>query len=113
MFTFTPISFSSKVKTPWENDLDSKLRLPDSSAKKRYRDRKFVKKPQPQELEVYLGWTTRDVVTEMGDLGYTVSLNIPKSLLSFDLGFGHLDFHFKRDKSIIGAVEFYPEIEIN
>lgn len=120
-----PLPRTSTAKNPWEQDLKRHLRshpLPTSTGytspgtnyysllKKKYRNCTFSSQPQPEELEVYLGWTTSDVISEMRDLGYNVSLNIPQSIMSFDLGFGRLNFHFEPDKSIIDSVEFHPEI---
>jgi hypothetical protein len=117
----TPLPISSKAKNPFQKDLNSQLRsqyLPSSAEpnlppRKKYRDRTFTSQPQPQELEVYLGWTTSDVIAEMRDLGYNVVLNVPQSFMYFDLGFGYLHFHFEPDQLIILTVKFHPKIMIS
>lgn len=66
----------------------------------------FSNPPQPQELEAYLGWKTWDVVNEMRALGYSMTLNVPQSVMSLHSRFGTFNFYFEPETSRINAVVF-------
>ncbi len=66
----------------------------------------FSNPPQPQELEAYLGWTTRDVINEMKNLGYSMTLNVPEAVMYLNTDFGRLHFYFEPEQSRINAVVF-------
>lgn len=66
----------------------------------------FSNPPQPQELEAYLGWTTREVINEMKNWGYSMTLNVPGSVMSLNTDFGKLHFYFEPEQSRINAVVF-------
>ena len=67
----------------------------------------FSNPPQPQELETYLGWTTRDVINEMKNLGYSMTLNVPEAVMYLNTDFGRLHFYFEPKQSRINAVVFH------
>ena len=66
----------------------------------------FSNPPQPQELDAYLGWTTRDVINEMKNLGYSMTLNVPEAVMYLNMDFGRLHFYFEPEQSRINAVVF-------
>lgn len=87
-------------------DRNIKPQLSNPVAREKSRHLPFSNPPQRQELEAYLGWMIRDVVGEMRDFGYSVTLNVPESVMYLNTDFGKVHFYFDPEKSRINAVSF-------
>lgn len=69
--------------------------------------------PTQQQLDFYKGWNTANLVKWMRELGYGVTLNVPKNLLSVKLETGIIDFSFSPQSAMVNHVQFTPETSTN
>lgn len=121
MFNPTNLAISKSPIRSWQRDRhlnqkasndpipfnrNSKREMTVSLVREKSRHLPFSNPPQPEELEAFLGLKTWDVVNEMRELGYSMTLNVPQSLMSLHTSFGTFNFYFQPETARINAVVF-------